>query len=187
MLSKTLCLKSLICVIDAPSLSIRICSKTVLSLLSIIMTDADRSLLQLKDDEASRLVELLHTTTKDGEASEKFLTYTTVELLVTLCKLSSLSGNKVSMIKAGIVEPLKLLVLDGDYKVQEKSLSLLWILLSDTQLSTRIITDHQELCLMLRYIQESPSIILSRLAHSVLKMIFWDDPEGKHPLIIVAI
>jgi len=179
MLSNALCLKSLVCFIDAPNLTARIRSKTTLSLLLVIMDDTDKAHLQLMDDEASHLIELLCTAAKDGEASEGLLTYTAAELLVTFINLSSLPRNKTILIGAGIVKTLQPLFLSEDYEVQELSLCLLWTLLLGTQLSTQVITDHEDLCLMLHSIHESPSISLSLLAQCALRTIFWDDPEGK--------
>lgn len=179
MLSQALCLKSIMCVINTPNMSVRICSKTVLSLLLVIMDDTDMVYLQLKIDEASRLIELLCIATKEGEASEGLLTYTVLELLVSFINLSSLAKNKMIIVEAGIVDPLQLLILNEDYKVQEQSLHLLWTLLSGSQLSTQMVTDHVDLRLMLRSVHESPSITLSLIAQCVLKKIYWDTPEGR--------
>lgn len=164
-------------------MSVRICSKTLLSLLLVIMDDNDMTYLQLQADEASRLVELLCIATKEGESSEGLLTFTVVELLVSFVNLSSLAKNKVVIIEAGIVDYLPLLILNKDYKVQEQSLRLLWTLLSGSQLSTRIMINHGDLCLMLQFICESPSINLSLIAQCVLKTIYWDTPEGREVYI----
>ena len=82
MLSKALYVKSITCVIDAPCMSIRICSKTVLSLL-LVIGNIDKSSIELKEDETSRLVELMGIAIKEGEASEGLMTFTTADLLVS--------------------------------------------------------------------------------------------------------
>lgn len=180
MLSQALCLKSIVCVTSAPSMSVRITSKIVLSLLLVFMDEADLAHLQLKVDEASHLVQLLCVATSEGQASEGLATYALVDLLVSFINLSSLAKNKVIIIESGIVEPLQLLILNDDYKVQEQSLRLVWTLLSGTQLSTQVVrAEHLDLRLMLRFIHESPSIILSLIAQCVLKTTYWDTPEGR--------
>ena len=179
MLSGVFHLKTIIQFSDTPCMCIQICSKTVSSLLLVIMDDAAKACLELKVDEASRLTELLSIANEQGEASEGLLTYTVVELLDSLTNLSSLSVNKGLIIEAGIIKPLKSLVLNEIYSVQEKSLQLLWTLLSGSSLSNHLITDHLDLCFMLQFIRQNPSITLSLLAQSTLKTLYWDTPEGK--------
>lgn len=182
MLSKELSLKSLMCAVNAPSKSVQICAKTVMSLFLPIMDDADKACLQLTTDEISHLMKLLCVATRDGEAEEGLLTYTLAELLTSLTCLFSLPlhGNVVSTTVDEILEPLKLLIVsDKDYMLQKMSLRLLWNLLSYCNLSTCLFTDHQDLCLMLKFIGDSPSIDLSLIAQSTLKTIFWNSSEGE--------
>ena len=178
MLSSTLHLKPILHLFDTPSISIRICSKTVSSLLLIFMDETATACLRLKADEASRLIELLCIANKKGEASEGLLTYTVVELLVSLKNLTSLSVNKVIIIEAGIIKPLKSLVLNEMYLVQEQSLQFLWSLLSGSSFTNCIVIDHLDLCFMLQFIHQNPTITLSLIAQCVLKIIYWNTPEG---------
>ena len=161
----------------------RICSKTVLSLLLAILNDTVKPSLELKADEASRLIEMLSIAVKESEALEGLLTYSVVQLLTPLINLSSLAANQVLILKAGVIKPLKSLILSDDYTTQEQSLRLLWVLLSGRQFSCQALTDHPELGdldvrLMLRFIQQSPSLNLSLISQCALKTIYWDAPEG---------
>ena len=179
MLSGVLYLKTIIQFFDTPCMSIQICSKTVSSLVLVIMDDTAKACLKLKADEASRLIELLCIAGEKGEASEGLLTYTVVELLDSLTNLSSLSVNKGLITEAGIIEPLKSLILNDIYSVQVKSLQLLWTLLSGSSFSNYLITDHLDLRFMLQFIHQNPSIILSLFAQCALKTLYWDTPEGR--------
>ena len=180
MLSKPLCLKSIMRVINAPNIGVRICSKTVLSLFLIIMDNTDKASLQLTADEASHLIKLLGTASNEGEANEGIFTYTLVELLISLINLSSLPQNKVTIAEKGILKHLEFLILsEQDYKVKEKSLCLLWTLLSGSDLCTRVLIDHQDLRLILRFISKWPSITLFLFSWCALKEIYWDSPEGR--------
>ena len=183
MLFKADFVKTMMSLIDAPDQTLRICSKTVLSLLLASLNDTVKPFLELKADEASRLIEMLSIAVKESEASEGLLTYSVVQLLTPLINLSSLAANQVLILKAGIIKPLKSLILSDDYTTQEQSLRLLWVLLSGRQFSCQTLTDHPELGdldvrLMLRFIQQSPSLNLSLIAQCALKTIYWDAPEG---------
>ena len=169
--------------VNAPDQTLRICSKTVLSLLLAILNDTVKPCLELKADEASRLIELLSIAIKESEAPEGLLSYSVVQLITSLINLSSLAANQLLILKAGIMKPLKSLILSDDYTTQEQSLHLLWVLLSGRQISCKVLTDHPEfgdldVHLMLRYIQQSPSLNLSLIAQCTLKTIYWDAPEG---------
>lgn len=183
MLFKADFVKTMMPLINAPDQTLRICSKTVLSLLLAIIDDTVMPCLKLKTDEASRLIELLSIATKESEASEGLLTYSVVQLLTSLINLLSLAANQPVILKAGIMKPLKSLILSEDYTTQEQSLHLLWVLLSERQFSCQALMDHPELCdldvlLMLQFIQQSPSLNLSLIAQCALKTIYWDAPEG---------
>lgn len=178
MLSSILHLKPILHLFEAPSISTRICSKTVSSLLLVIMDESAKARLRLKADEASRLIKLLCIASETGEASEGLLTYTAVELLVSLKKLTSFSVNMEIIIDAGIIKPLKSLILNEMYSVQEQSLQLLWTLLSGSSFSNNIVIDHLDLCFMLQFIYQNPNITLSLIAQCALRTIYWDTPEG---------
>lgn len=180
MLSKSLFLKSILHVLDAPKKSIQISAKMVMSQLLLIMDDSDKAHLKLTADEVTHLINLLTIASREGEAEEGVLTCTIAEILTSLTDLSSLPWNKALIIESEILEPLEHLIVNEDYKVQEKSLCLIWNLLSNSSLSDHIFISHRDLCLMLRYIGESPSINASIVAQSILRMIFWDNHEGRN-------
>ena len=189
MLFKTDFLKTMMPLVNAPDQTLRICSKTLLSLLLSILNDTVKPCLELKADEASRLIELLSIATKESEASEGLLTYSVVQLLISLINLSSLAANQLLILKAGIIKPLKSLILSDNYTTQEESLRLLWVLLSGRHFSCQTLTDYPELGdldvrLMLRYIQQSPSLNLSLIAQCALKTLYWDAPEGAVTLVL---
>lgn len=185
MISKALYLKPIIAITNAPNLSIRICSKVVVSLLWVVMEDTTanyKDCLNLKLDEASRLIELLCIAMKEGEASEGLLTFSVIKLLISLTNLLSLSINRVTMIEKGIFQPLKPLITNEDYIIQKQSLQLVWTLLSEDSFSNfmAVDIDGRELCLMLQFVQQNPCVTLSLIAGNSLKKICWDSPEGKH-------
>lgn len=190
MLFKADLVKTIMPLVNSPDQTLRICSKTVVSLLLAILDDTVMPFLNLKADEASRLIELLSIATKESRASEGLLTYSTVQLLTSLINLSSLAANQLVILKAGIMKPLKSLILSEDYTTQEQSLHLFWILLSGRQFSCEVLTGHLELGdvrLMLQFIQQSPSLNLSLIAQCALKTIYWDAPEGVSDVLILYV
>ena len=172
--SSKLALRSLLPLAVSSDRDICLLSKVVLSFLVVYVDKSHISVLELNIEEASTFVRLLTLISDSKQASISLLTFSSHELLKSVINLLSIPVNRALLLDAGITTPIKSLLFHEDVKTQENSLHLLWILLSDAQLSLADL----DITFMLCFFQQSPCFTLHLLGDCCLRNIIWNDNEG---------
>lgn len=159
--------------INSPDLAHRVCLKTVLSHLPVVMDNDESPYLQLKDDESDKLLSLLANTSEKGVSEIGFLTYSSNELLSCIINFAKLPVNLQAFYNAGIIDTLKTLMCSDDYNIQIMSLELCISLLSNTIIREKIFCYEQDVILVLKCLQQSPCTTIFILAQHALQQYQW--------------
>ena len=130
--------------------------------------------MQLKDDEISRLLDMLNEATTKDYVSEGYGTFTIVELLSCLVILTKSSFNSKAIYNSGIMRILIKVFEFHRYDVQKLSLQVIISLLQFDSVCYDAFCSSSTLLLLLKYLRQSPCTSVSFLAENALRCYQWE-------------
>ena len=157
--------------------SLRICIKLLFSVLpATIDTDLDElpTYMQLKDDEASRLLDMLDGATSKDYVTEQYGEYTLAELLSCFIVLTKSNYNSLALYNSGITKIFFKVLESHHYDVQKLCLQVFISLLQFDSVCSDIFTSNVNFLYLLKYLQQSPCVTISFLAENAVSYYQWD-------------
>ena len=157
--------------------SLRICIKLFFSVLPAIMdTDLDElpTYMKLKDDEASRLLDMLDGATCKDYVTEEYAEFTLAELLSCFTVLTKSSYNSLTLYCSGITKILFKVFESHHYNVQKLSLQVFISLVQFDSVCSDVFTSDVNILYLLKYLHQSPCITISFLAENALSYYKWN-------------
>ena len=157
--------------------SLRIYIKLLFSVLPAVMdTDLDElpTYMQLKDDEASRLLDMLDEATCKDYVTEEYAEFTLAELLSCFTVLTKSSYNSLTLYCSGITKILFKVFESHHYNVQKLSLQVFISLVQFDSVCSDVFTSDVNILYLLKYLHQSPCITISFLAENALSYYIWN-------------
>ena len=157
--------------------SLCICIKLLLSVLPAVMdTDLDElpPYMKLKDDETSRLLDMLDGATSKDYVTEGYAEFTLTELLSCFIVLTKSSYNSLALYNSGITKVLFKAFESRHYNVQKLCLQVFISLFQFDSVCSDIFTSNVNIVYLLKYLHQSPCITVSFLAENALSYYQWN-------------
>jgi len=170
-------IKNLIPLTGSSDLSLRIGVKMLLSVLpATIDNDSDElpPHMHLKDDETSRLLNMLDEAMTKEYVTEGYACYTLAELLSCLVVLTRCHSNSLSLYESGITRLLFGMFESHHYDIQKLCLEVVISLLQFDSICNDVFTSTVNLLYLLKHFHQSPCVTISFLAENALSYYQWN-------------
>lgn len=130
--------------------------------------------MKLKDDEASRLLDMLDRATSTDYVTENYAVFTLAELLSCFTVLTKSNFNCLALYNSGITKTLFKVFELHHYDVQKLCLQVFISLLQFDSVCSDIFTSNVNILYLLKYLHQSPCITISFLVENALSYYQWN-------------